>query len=158
MFPSQLKKLRLNGTSLSERDLMVIGMSPQLEVLKLANALHGEVWKVAKGGFYRLKFLLLEDKTLKLWISHEYSFPCLKRLVLRFCYSLKKIPMTKSNKNDYVKNGNSKLMEEKVRKMYALTSCCAGKFCCRKRISQHRREQLTPPEIRTAEGNEAARK
>ncbi|XP_031122070.1 putative late blight resistance protein homolog R1A-10 [Ipomoea triloba] len=96
MFPSQLKKLRLNGTSLSERDLMVIGMLPQLEVLKLENALHGEVWKVAKGGFYRLKFLLLKDKTLKLWMAHEYSFLCLKRLVLRFCYSLKTIPMIRN--------------------------------------------------------------
>nr|GMD25811.1 putative late blight resistance protein homolog R1A-4 [Ipomoea batatas] len=96
MFPSQLKKLRLNGTSLSERNLMVIGMLPQLEVLKLENALHGKVWKVTKGGFYRLKFLLLEDKTLKLWMAHEYSFLCLKRLVLRFCYSLKTIPMIRN--------------------------------------------------------------
>nr|GMD27499.1 putative late blight resistance protein homolog R1A-4 [Ipomoea batatas] len=97
MFPSQLKKLGLNGTSLSERDLMVIGMLPQLEVLKLENALqYGEPWKVAKGGFYRLKFLLLSDKTLKIWMAHDDSFLCLKRLVLRFCYSLKKIPMVRN--------------------------------------------------------------
>ncbi|XP_019177084.1 PREDICTED: putative late blight resistance protein homolog R1A-4 [Ipomoea nil] len=94
MFPSQLKKLRLNGTNLSEKDLMVIGMLPQLEVLKLKNAFQGEIWEVAKGGFHRLKFLLLEDKKLKQWIAEEdsFMFQCLERLVLKFCYCLKEIP------------------------------------------------------------------
>ncbi|XP_019170553.1 PREDICTED: uncharacterized protein LOC109166122 [Ipomoea nil] len=67
MFPSQLKKLRLNGTNLSERDLMVIGMLPQLEVLKLENTFHEEIWDVDEGRFSPLKFLLLENKTLRRW-------------------------------------------------------------------------------------------
>nr|GMD29653.1 putative late blight resistance protein homolog R1A-4 [Ipomoea batatas] len=92
MFPSQLKKLRLNGTNLSERDLKVIGMLPQLEVLKLENAFRGEVWKVQEELFVGLKFLLLEDKTLKQWMVSDGSFPCLRHLVLRFCYCLEEIP------------------------------------------------------------------
>ncbi|XP_019170717.1 PREDICTED: putative late blight resistance protein homolog R1A-10 [Ipomoea nil] len=92
MFPSQLMKLRLNGANLSTMDLMVIGMLPQLEVLKLENAFYGEVWEV-KEGFFGLKFLLLENKKLKQWIVGEGSFQCLKHLVLRFCYCLEEIPM-----------------------------------------------------------------
>ncbi|XP_019170838.1 PREDICTED: putative late blight resistance protein homolog R1B-17 [Ipomoea nil] len=91
MFPSQLKKLRLNGTDLSERDLKAIEMLPQLEVLKLENAFHGEVWKVEEG-FCQLKFLLLENKKLKQW-TVNYGFSRLKHLVLKFCYCLEEIPM-----------------------------------------------------------------
>ncbi|XP_019170715.1 PREDICTED: putative late blight resistance protein homolog R1B-17 [Ipomoea nil] len=92
MYPLQLKKLRLNGTYLSEKDLKVIEMLPQLEVLKLENAFRGKVWKVEEG-FLRLKFLLLEDKMLKQWIVvSDESFPSLKHLVLRFCYCLEQIP------------------------------------------------------------------
>nr|GMD25809.1 putative late blight resistance protein homolog R1A-4 [Ipomoea batatas] len=91
MLPSQLKKLRFNGTNLSERDLKLIGMLPQLEVLKLENVFRGEEWKVEKGLFVRLKFLLPEDKTLKQWMASDGSFPCLKHLVLRFCYCLEKM-------------------------------------------------------------------
>nr|GMC66580.1 putative late blight resistance protein homolog R1B-17 [Ipomoea batatas] len=93
MFPSQLKKLRLNGTILSKWDLKVIGMLPQLEVLKLENAFRNEVWQVGEGLFVQLKFLLLENKMLKKWMVFSYeSFPNLKNLVLRFCYCLKEIP------------------------------------------------------------------
>ncbi|XP_019170833.1 PREDICTED: putative late blight resistance protein homolog R1B-14 isoform X2 [Ipomoea nil] len=92
VFPSQLKKLRLNGINLSERDLTAIGILPQLKVLKLKNVFHGKVWEVEESGFHNLKFLLLEDKTLKQWRADKYSFCYLERLVLRFCYDLKKIP------------------------------------------------------------------
>ncbi|XP_019170724.1 PREDICTED: putative late blight resistance protein homolog R1A-10 [Ipomoea nil] len=91
MFPSQLKKLRLNGTKLSESDLKAIEMLPQLEVLKLENAFDGKVWEV-EGGFCQLKFLLLEDKTLEQWMVDDESFPNLEHLVLRFCYCLEEIP------------------------------------------------------------------
>ncbi|XP_031122071.1 putative late blight resistance protein homolog R1B-16 [Ipomoea triloba] len=102
LFPSQLKKLRLDGTNLSERDLMVIARLPRLEILKLENAFHGKVWEVERGGFKQLKFLLLENKTLTQWRVGGwrvggYSFQCLKRLVLRFCYCLEKIPRYTSN-------------------------------------------------------------
>ncbi|XP_019170551.1 PREDICTED: putative late blight resistance protein homolog R1B-17 [Ipomoea nil] len=94
IFPSQLKKLRLNGTNLSERDLKAIEMLPQLEVLKLENAFDGKVWEVEASGFPRLQFLLLEDKKLKQWRVDKNSFYWLERLVLRFCYCLEKIPLT----------------------------------------------------------------
>ncbi|XP_019170829.1 PREDICTED: putative late blight resistance protein homolog R1B-17 [Ipomoea nil] len=97
MFPSQLKKLRLNGTNLSERDLKAIEMLPQLEVLKLENAFHGKVWKVEEG-FCELKFLLLESKMLEQWTNFGYdSFSCLEHLVLRRCYCLKNIPEDMEN-------------------------------------------------------------
>nr|GME08571.1 putative late blight resistance protein homolog R1A-4 isoform X1 [Ipomoea batatas] len=95
MFPSQLKKLRLSGTNLSERDLTVIGMLPQLIVLKLENALHGTIWNVSDGAFRRLRFLLLEDIKLKQWEwkTFDYNnFPVLERLVLKFCHRLENIP------------------------------------------------------------------
>ncbi|XP_019170835.1 PREDICTED: putative late blight resistance protein homolog R1A-4 [Ipomoea nil] len=92
VFPSQLKKLSLNGINLSERDLTVIGMLPRLEVLKLKNVFHGKVWEVKERGFRNLEFLLLEDKTLKQWRAGQYSFWYLEHLVLRFCCSLEKIP------------------------------------------------------------------
>nr|GMD82430.1 putative late blight resistance protein homolog R1A-4 isoform X1 [Ipomoea batatas] len=107
MFPSQLKKLSLSGTNLSERDLMVIAKLPKLMVLKLKNALHGTVWKLPMGGFTSLKFLLLEDIKLKQWEWVIYdddkqwewetcdvdNFPVLEHLVLRFCNHLEKIPL-----------------------------------------------------------------
>ncbi|XP_019170828.1 PREDICTED: putative late blight resistance protein homolog R1A-10 [Ipomoea nil] len=94
LFPSKLKKLRLNGINLSERDLTVIGMLPQLEVLKLVNAtFDGKVWEVEKGGFCQLKFLLLENKMLEQWMVGDGSFPRLKHLVLRFCCCLEKLPV-----------------------------------------------------------------
>ncbi|XP_019189576.1 PREDICTED: putative late blight resistance protein homolog R1B-17 isoform X1 [Ipomoea nil] len=95
MFPSQLKKLNLSGAKLSQRDLTAIGMLPELRVLKLENSLLGRVWKVAKGEFRKLRFLLIEDKKLKQWQSDEtYTLLCLERLVLRCCYCLEQIPLS----------------------------------------------------------------
>nr|GMD27466.1 putative late blight resistance protein homolog R1A-10 [Ipomoea batatas] len=95
MFPSRLKKLSLNDTSLSKKDLMIIGMLPRLEVLKLKNAFQEEVWEVAEGRrFNQLRFLHLEDKKLKKWMANKESFQCLERLILRFCCRLEKIPRT----------------------------------------------------------------
>ncbi|XP_019170714.1 PREDICTED: putative late blight resistance protein homolog R1A-4 [Ipomoea nil] len=94
VFPSQLKKLSLNGINLSNSYLTVIGMLPKLEFLKLKNVFHGKVWEVEARGFPKLQFLLLEDKTLKRWRADEYSFLWLERLVLRFCYCLESIPHT----------------------------------------------------------------
>ncbi|XP_019170836.1 PREDICTED: putative late blight resistance protein homolog R1B-23 [Ipomoea nil] len=71
IFPLQFKKLRLNGTNFCKRDLALIGMLPQLEVLKLENAFHEKIWKVDEGGFRQLKFLLLEAKQLEQWIVNR---------------------------------------------------------------------------------------
>nr|GMD80123.1 putative late blight resistance protein homolog R1A-10 [Ipomoea batatas] len=86
MFPFLLKQLRLSGLNLSEWHLKLIGMLPQLKLLKLENSFHGKVWEVSEGGFSRLGFLFLEAKNL------EQSFPYLQHLGLRFCYCLEEIP------------------------------------------------------------------
>ncbi|XP_031122069.1 putative late blight resistance protein homolog R1A-10 [Ipomoea triloba] len=124
MFPSQLNKLRLNGTNLSEGDLEVIGMLPQLEVLKLENAFHGEVWDVEEGLFVRLKFLLLDGIKLEQWRVGEYSFQYLKHLVLRFCYRLKNIPKV--------------MVDIFTLESIELQSCCHSLISSAKRIQEHR--------------------
>ncbi|XP_031097789.1 putative late blight resistance protein homolog R1B-17 isoform X2 [Ipomoea triloba] len=91
IFPLQLKKLKLSDTNLSGRDLTVIGMLQWLEVLKLENALHEKVWKVAEGGFYRLRLLVLKDKKLERLEAYTDSFPCLEHLVLKCCECLEEI-------------------------------------------------------------------
>nr|GMD80114.1 putative late blight resistance protein homolog R1A-4 isoform X1 [Ipomoea batatas] len=94
MYPSGLKKLKLSGTNISERDLNVIAMLPRLMVLKLENAFHGTVWNtVANGGFPLLIFLLLEAKELEQWVVSFHHFPMLRHLVLRSCNCLEQVPM-----------------------------------------------------------------
>ncbi|XP_019150051.1 PREDICTED: putative late blight resistance protein homolog R1A-4 isoform X2 [Ipomoea nil] len=93
LYPSGLKKLKLSGTNMSEKDLTIIATLRELRVLKLENAFHGTVWNsVVKGGFYSLRFLLLEAKKLKQWVASSDQFPVLKHLVLRSCYCLERIP------------------------------------------------------------------
>nr|GMC98840.1 putative late blight resistance protein homolog R1A-4 isoform X1 [Ipomoea batatas]GME20779.1 putative late blight resistance protein homolog R1A-4 isoform X1 [Ipomoea batatas] len=92
MFPLQLKKLTLSGTNLSPTNLTVIGMElPELRVLKLENALSERVWRVAKGEFNELRFLLLEDNRLEKLLVEHRSFPSLEHLVLRECWCLEEI-------------------------------------------------------------------
>ncbi|XP_019194479.1 PREDICTED: late blight resistance protein R1-A-like [Ipomoea nil] len=94
MYPSGLKKLKLSGANISERDLNVIAMLPQLIVLKLENSFHGAVWKVAERGFCKLRFLLLEAKELKQWVvGQKKHFRMLRHLVLRSCNCLEQMPM-----------------------------------------------------------------
>nr|GMD82411.1 putative late blight resistance protein homolog R1A-4 isoform X1 [Ipomoea batatas] len=93
MYPLGLKKLKLSGANISERDLNVIAMLPQLMVLKLENSFHGAVWKVAERGFSELRFLLLEAKELKQWVAGQKHFRVLRHLVLRSCNCLEQIPM-----------------------------------------------------------------
>nr|GMD82412.1 putative late blight resistance protein homolog R1A-4 isoform X1 [Ipomoea batatas] len=92
MYPSGLKKLKLSGTNISENDLNVIAMLPNLMVLKLENAFRGTIWEVAKGGFPQLIFLLLEAKDLKQWVVSSSQFWMLRRLVLRSCNCLEQMP------------------------------------------------------------------
>ncbi|XP_019189527.1 PREDICTED: putative late blight resistance protein homolog R1B-17 [Ipomoea nil] len=92
MFPAQLKKLSLSGTNLSGWDLTVIGSLKRLEMLKLENAFHEQVWRVVEGGFYGLKYLVLKDKKLKRLEACTDAFPCLEYLVLRCCHYLEEIP------------------------------------------------------------------
>ncbi|XP_019170554.1 PREDICTED: putative late blight resistance protein homolog R1A-10 [Ipomoea nil] len=124
MFPSQLKKLRLNGTNLSGSDLKAIEMLPQFKVLKLENAFHGKVWIVQ--GFSRLEFLLLENKMLEQWMVAGFeSFSCLEHLVLRSCYCLEKIP--------------EDMKDISMLKSIELQRCCPSVITSAKRIQEYQR-------------------
>nr|GMD29655.1 putative late blight resistance protein homolog R1A-10 [Ipomoea batatas] len=125
LFPSRLKKLRLNCTYLPVWELKVIERLPRLEILKLENAFRGNVWEVEEG-FYQLKFLLLENKMLVKWIVRDGSFPCLEHLVLRFCNCLKEIPMV--------------MKDILTLESIELWECCPSLITSAKRIQECQRE------------------
>ncbi|KAI3472115.1 hypothetical protein Pfo_029603 [Paulownia fortunei] len=92
-FPPNLKKLTLDCSHLSWEEMTTIAMLPKLEVLKLKeNAFVGQMWKPIFVGFPQLKFLLLESLDLMYWQGGSIHFPKLQKLVLKYCYCLKKIP------------------------------------------------------------------
>ncbi|XP_031103889.1 uncharacterized protein LOC116007365 [Ipomoea triloba] len=71
-----------------------IGELPHLKVLKLKDfAFCGPTWKPSKQGFRELKALLISRSNLKHWNASGKHFPVLERLVLRYCWELKKIPI-----------------------------------------------------------------
>nr|GMD15783.1 putative late blight resistance protein homolog R1A-10 isoform X1 [Ipomoea batatas] len=93
-FPVQLKKLKLKGTLLPWDAMTVIGMLPNLQVLKLKNgACQGPHWELTQGSFRQLKSLLIYGSDLMHWEATGNSdFPVLERLVLKECYELEAIP------------------------------------------------------------------
>ncbi|KAM3383371.1 hypothetical protein P3S68_008946 [Capsicum galapagoense] len=93
-FPATLKKLKLKRTWLSWSYLDIIAELPNLEVLKLMDgACSGKQWYPNVRGFTRLKVLLIEDYYLKYWKVTDDNFPILERLMLRYCNTLKEIPI-----------------------------------------------------------------
>ncbi|PHT27731.1 hypothetical protein CQW23_32669 [Capsicum baccatum] len=93
-FPATLKKLKLKRNSLSWSYLDIIAELPNLEVLKLMDgSCCGKEWYPNVRGFTRLKVLLIEDYHLKYWKATDDNFPVLERLMLRYCYTLKEIPI-----------------------------------------------------------------
>ncbi|XP_031091131.1 putative late blight resistance protein homolog R1A-10 [Ipomoea triloba] len=93
-FLPNLKKLKFFFTSLAWSDMRLIGMLPNLEVLKLINAIAWEykMWKPSDEGFRQLKRLVIEDRYLKLWRAVGDHFPLLECLELRECKYLQEIP------------------------------------------------------------------
>ncbi|XP_019163189.1 PREDICTED: putative late blight resistance protein homolog R1A-10 [Ipomoea nil] len=94
-FPVQLKKLKLRGTSLPWDSMKVIGMLPNLQVLKLKNrACRGKYWdwKPTGDSFPRLKSLLIYTSYLTYWYATGNGFPVLERLIIKQCYGLEAIP------------------------------------------------------------------
>ncbi|XP_042036872.1 putative late blight resistance protein homolog R1A-10 isoform X2 [Salvia splendens] len=92
-FPSTLKKLTLVGGGFPWKDMAIVGLLPNLEILKLiSNACYGSTWKTNDDQFPRLKYLLIDGSHFKHWITQGNPFPTLKCLVLRFCGSLREIP------------------------------------------------------------------
>ncbi|KAL8041998.1 hypothetical protein ABFX02_09G021600 [Erythranthe guttata] len=92
-FPVNVKKITLSGCGFSWEYMRVIAELPNLEALKLRwYAFCGPVWETYKGGFRKLKFLLLEDLDLEYLISGYSHYPVLERLIVSHCYKLQKIP------------------------------------------------------------------
>ncbi|XP_031102652.1 putative late blight resistance protein homolog R1A-3 [Ipomoea triloba] len=92
-FPPSLKKLTLRYTYLPWKEMDTIGELPHLEVLKLKDfALCGSEWKPSTC-FWKLKTLLISRSNLKYWNANSNHFPVLERLVLRYCWELKEVPL-----------------------------------------------------------------
>nr|GLL44523.1 uncharacterized protein LOC109172861 [Ipomoea trifida] len=93
-FPPNLKKLTLRYTYLSWKDMDTIGKLPHLEVLKLKDfACCGSKWEPSEPSFRELKTLLISRSDLKHWNASSNNFPILERLVLRYCWELKQVPL-----------------------------------------------------------------
>ncbi|XP_019176946.1 PREDICTED: putative late blight resistance protein homolog R1B-17 isoform X2 [Ipomoea nil] len=92
-FPPNLKKLTLRYTYLPWKEMDKIGKLPHLEVLKLKDfAFCGSKWEPSKS-FRKLKALLISRSNLKHWNTSSNHFPVLERLVLRYCWELKEVPL-----------------------------------------------------------------
>nr|GLL38135.1 putative late blight resistance protein homolog R1A-3 isoform X1 [Ipomoea trifida] len=97
-FPPNLKKLTLSYTYLPWKEMDTIGELPHLQVLKLKDfAFCGSKWEPSKQGFRELKALLISRSNLKHWDASSNHFPVLERLVLRYCWELKQIPINFAN-------------------------------------------------------------
>lgn len=92
-FPPNLKKLTLKGSHAAWKEMSVIGMLPNLEILKIKdNFFNAPHWEVMDEEFRSLKFLKLSHTDLPQWNASSGSFPCLKQLVLNGCLDLEEIP------------------------------------------------------------------
>ncbi|XP_027119980.2 putative late blight resistance protein homolog R1A-3 [Coffea arabica] len=92
-FPKRLTKLSLQNTSLGWDQMSILGKLQYLEVLKLKDyAFTGEDWQTEEGGFRSLKVLFIGATDLKCWEAQATDFPELRRLILRQCKQLRRIP------------------------------------------------------------------
>ncbi|XP_042003008.1 uncharacterized protein LOC121752161 [Salvia splendens] len=92
-FPGSLRKLTLENCFIPWDDMSMIGVLPNLEVLKLrTNAAKGQEWHPVEGEFCRLTFLLVHGCELEIWEAEHTHFPVLQHLYLRRL-KLKEIPM-----------------------------------------------------------------
>nr|GMD47666.1 putative late blight resistance protein homolog R1B-17 [Ipomoea batatas] len=93
-FPPNLKKLTLRYTYLPWKEMDTIGKLSHLKVLKLKDfAFCGSKWEPSKHSFRKLKALLISRSNLKHWNASSNHFPVLERLVLRYCWELKQVPI-----------------------------------------------------------------
>ncbi|XP_019181443.1 PREDICTED: putative late blight resistance protein homolog R1B-14 [Ipomoea nil] len=93
-FPPNLKKLSIKMCYLVPKSVTTFSMLPNLEILKLKDVnFERHAFELSEQVFKKLKFLLIQSSTLKLWeVANSYHFPKLERLVLKHCFSLKEIP------------------------------------------------------------------
>nr|GMD84711.1 putative late blight resistance protein homolog R1A-10 [Ipomoea batatas] len=87
--------LTLKGTLVPWDAMEVVGMLPNLEVLKLkSRACKGQHWELSGDWFPKLKSLLIQEMELKQWTAPDGAFPILERLIIKHCIHLGKIPST----------------------------------------------------------------
>ncbi|XP_031132382.1 putative late blight resistance protein homolog R1B-13 [Ipomoea triloba] len=91
-FLPNLKKLKFFDTRLPWSDMKLIGMLPNLEVLKLIDACQDREWETSEEGFRRLKWLVIQSRYLEYWNAEGDHFPVLECLELRKCTELQEIP------------------------------------------------------------------
>ncbi|CAA2934884.1 Hypothetical predicted protein [Olea europaea subsp. europaea] len=97
-FPMNIKKLTLSIICLPWEKMSLIGILPNLEILKLGyKAFIGKIWDTKDDEFQNLKFLKLDSLDLEQWNSSHDHFPVLEQLVLRNCGYLEEIPSEFSN-------------------------------------------------------------
>ncbi|KAH6828922.1 hypothetical protein C2S53_013489 [Perilla frutescens var. hirtella] len=96
MIPSRLRKLHLSGLGYPWKDMEVIGLMPNLKVLKLrCYAFQGPKWETfggpKRGSFLCLEYLVIEDTDLVEWEPGHGSFPKLCKLSIKHCYELEEL-------------------------------------------------------------------
>ncbi|KAL3820015.1 hypothetical protein ACJIZ3_005920 [Penstemon smallii] len=94
-FPISLKKLILSGCKISWEHMHIIGVLPNLEILKLrSQAFEGHTWETVEDNFKKLEYLdIMDHSCLNEWIVDDANhFPSLRLLVLWWCSSLEEIP------------------------------------------------------------------
>ncbi|KAL0356165.1 UNVERIFIED_CONTAM: hypothetical protein Sradi_4063400 [Sesamum radiatum] len=83
----------MEGRRIPWENLTVIGLLPNLEVLKLLrHALDGPEWNPEDGSFSRLKALHISESDLVWWRAESTHFPSLERLFLSEMAHLEEIP------------------------------------------------------------------
>ncbi|CAH2041702.1 unnamed protein product [Thlaspi arvense] len=96
--PMNIKSLSLEYTALDWKEISMLGMLPNLEVLKLKDdACAGPCWKTSDGGFRRLIFLKLSLLDIVEWVTCSDHFPCLQHIVLQRCKLLEEIQLDLEN-------------------------------------------------------------
>ncbi|KZV27019.1 hypothetical protein F511_07840 [Dorcoceras hygrometricum] len=92
-FPLSLKKLVLKGCQIPWNQMSIIGVLPNLEVLKLkSRAVVGNLWETNDEEFKQLRFLSIHDSDIVDWRTEIDHFPRLRRLILKDCEHLVEIP------------------------------------------------------------------
>ncbi|KAL7589890.1 hypothetical protein Lser_V15G40187 [Lactuca serriola] len=93
-FPSTLKELLLVRCGLPWSDISIVQSLPNLEALIIKdNGFEGTLWKTGEEQFQRLKFLRLEELSIKQWEASSINFPCLEKLQVLKCVDLGEIPL-----------------------------------------------------------------
>ncbi|KAL7114937.1 hypothetical protein ACP275_04G152400 [Erythranthe tilingii] len=96
ILPSSLEKLTFSGSfGYPWEEMTKISSLPKLRELKVrCYAFCGPEWKVERGGFPKLRYLLIEDTDLVRWtFENGHCFKKLKSVSIKHCYKLEEIPM-----------------------------------------------------------------